>query len=229
MWRLSAWTGLVYPVGLAICWVFFAHLLPPPPESLTAQQITEFYLDNNTGLHVGMVGMLLVAPFYCVWSAVISRIMQRIEGPDGVLSLIELMGGVMTALVTLIPASAWLVASFRTAERPPEIIQMLNDFGWVVFMVTFMVTVLQMGAFGLAILIDKRAKPLMPRWFGWFSFAAAGMFFSATLMTFDQDGPFSWTGVLTFWGIFGSFFIWICPAIYYVLAAVNTLELEPQN
>lgn len=229
MWRVAAWTGLAYPVGLGICWVVFAHLLPPPPESLSAQEITRFYLDNNMGLRIGMVGILLFSPFYFVWSSVISRIMQRIEGPDGVLSNVELMGGVMTVVATLIPASAWLVASFRTAQRTPEIIQMLNDFGWVIFMVTFMVTVLQQWALGLAVLIDRRAEPLMPKWFGWFTIAAPGMFFSATLMTFDQTGPFSWTGLLTFWGIFASFFIWICPAIYFVLAAVNKLEREEQS
>lgn len=226
MWRLAAYSGCLYPIGVGIFWFVVAGLVPPPLASLDAEAIKLWYLDNNLAMRTGMVGVIFFAPFWFVWSCLIARIIQRIEGPNGVLSLVQLLGGVCTSVVTFGAGSIWLVASFRTAERSPEIIQMLNDFGWIVFDVTFMITVVQYAAWGLAILSDKRSTPLFPRWFAWATFADGATFLPLVLIPFDLTGVFSWVGLINFWVVFVGFWVWCVAAIFCIFSAVRRVELE---
>jgi len=226
LWRLCAWAGPLFIVGLLVFWGLVAGYVPPPPQYWSAQEVADFFARNNLGIRTGMVGVAFIAPFYFVWSSVISRLMQRIEGPEGVLSNIELMGGVCTAIVTQGFAVMWLAASFRTAERSIQDLQLLMDLGWFIFNSTFMVTSLQMIALGLAIILDPRAAPLFPRWLGWCSCAVPTTFLPVLLMPFFMHGPFPWHGLLTYWVGLSAYFLWSVPACYFVLAAVGKVERE---
>jgi hypothetical protein len=72
-----------------------------PPQYWSADEVFTFYMNRNLQIRAGMVGVLFFAPFYFVWSAVLSRIMRHMEGPDGVLSSVELLGGVCTTVTVL--------------------------------------------------------------------------------------------------------------------------------
>ena len=68
-----------------------------------------FFVEHQTGLKIGMVMMAFAGPFYLTWSVAISRVITRIEGRMGGLAQIQLLGGMLTGLVTFIPAlSLWL-------------------------------------------------------------------------------------------------------------------------
>lgn len=225
-WRLCAWAGPVYLVGLVGFWGLLAGFVPAPPQHLNAQQITDFFLANNLKIRAGMVGTLFVAPLYFVWSLVISAVMKKIEGPDGVLAQLEFVGGIATAFVTLGFSLMWLTASVRTALRSPEDIQLLHDLGWFIFDTTIMVTAIQMCAFGAAIFMDKRAKPLLPGWLGWASFAIAATFVAAFIMPFVQDGPFAWHGLITYWLVLTTFFLWMVVTSVLLFPAIRDVERE---
>jgi hypothetical protein len=226
VWRLCAWAGPLYLVGLIAFWGLLAGFVPAPPMSLNAQQITAHFIENNLGIRAGMVGTLFIAPFYFVWSLVIAAIMKKIEGPDGLLAKLEFVGGIATALVTIGFAIMWLMASFRTAQRAPEDIQLLHDMGWMIFDTTIMVTLIQMAAFGGAILMDKRREPLLPKWLAWLSFAVATTFLAAYLMPFVLEGPFAWNGIVTYWVVLTSFFIWMQVVCYYLFGAIGKVQRE---
>jgi hypothetical protein len=226
MWRVCAWAGPVFVVGFLVFWAILAKFVPPPPQYWSADDVFRFYMERNLQIRAGMVGVLFFGPFYFVWSAVLSRIMRHMEGPDGVLSYVEILGGVCTTVITLGLGVAWLGASFRTEARTPQDVQLLHDLGWLYFDSTFMVTFLQLAAFGTSILIDERRVPLFPRWLGWATYAAASISLVIVLMPFFDHGPFAWQGLLTFWADMAAFFVWAIVTMYATFVAIGKLEKE---
>ena len=173
-----------------------------------------------------MAMCLFAMPIYMVFSSAVSRVMARIEGQGGVLSQIELMGGMGTIVAGVVGFSAWLAASFRTETRSPEVIQALNDFGWIAFNCTYMVTTLQQFAVGIVFLSDKRERPLIPGWVAYFSFFSGTVFLALSLMTFFNDGPFAWHGLINFWVSLGGYFMWVLLLAIYLLSAIRRLRDE---
>lgn len=214
-------------VGLGLTgFAVLAGFWPPPAEHLNAAGITEYFNDRGDALRIGMVMMAAGAPCYYVWSAVLSRIIGRIEGPMGVLSSVELLGGLLTAWVTVTPAIIWLTASFRAEARSAETVQTLYDLGWIFFDLTFMCSVLQSVALGFGILRDQRQIPLIPHWVAWVSFLTAATYFPLVLMPFFKDGPFAWQGLISFWAVFVMFFVLIAVVTPYAWKALRRLEAE---
>jgi hypothetical protein len=224
--RISAWSGPVYMVIGVLGFAVLAGFWPPPGENLTAEQLGALFRDHNTGIRAGMVLMAFAGPFYFVWSAVLSKIIGRIEGELGVLSSVEIIGGLMTALVTFLPATVWLAAALRPESRSDHEVQVLFDFGWMFFDVTYMCTVFQNVALGIAIQSDRRAVPLMPGWIAWLSYAVAATFFPLSLMPFFRTGPFAWQGLISFWVVFVMFFVEIVVVTAAIFPALRIIERE---
>ena len=224
--RIAIWSVGVY-AGLGLLgFVGFAGFWPPPAESLDPAAIGDYFRDNDTRIRIGMVMIAAAGPFYFVFSAVVSKIISRMEGPMGVLSSIELIGGLFTAIVTFLPPVIWVTAAFRIESRSDEMISMLYDFGWFFFDLTFFCTFLQQLAVGLAILRDKRETPLFPRWVAWLAFVTCAVYLPLVLLPFVQTGPFAWHGLLNFWAVFTLFFAFIGVVAAYGHRALRTLEAE---
>lgn len=235
-------TGLIKGDYLSLRWGLLSVLLyvgfgltgfavlagfwPPPAEHLNATEITAYFNDRGNALRIGMVMMAFGAPCYYVWSAVLSKIIGRIEGPMGVLSSVELLGGLLTAWVTVMPSIIWLTASFRAEARSAETVQTLYDLGWIFFDLTFMCSVLQNLGLGFAILRDKREVPLFPQWVGWVAFLTAATYLPLVLMPFFRSGPFAWQGLISFWAVFVMFFVLIAVVTPYAWKALRRLEAE---
>lgn len=73
-------------------WAGVGKFFPHPTEYRTADEVANYFADNDLQIRIGMVGTLFFASFYITWSTLISSMIQRTYGPDGVLSKIELMG-----------------------------------------------------------------------------------------------------------------------------------------
>ena len=226
LWRISAWGGPIFLVGFLVFWAILGKFFPPPRQYWTAAEVANFFTQDNLQMRIGMVGCCFVAPFYMVWSAMISRLIQCIEGPKGVLSNIELMGGVATTIAVLMFSIMWLTATFRIESRSPQELQLLMDIGWFIFNMTFMVTLFQMVGVGTAILIDKRTTPLFARWMGWLSYFSCFVFLSVLLYPFVMDGPFAWHGLMSYYVALTPFFIWQILFCCYQFKAINRLEQE---
>jgi hypothetical protein len=132
---------------------------------------------------------IIIAVFYYLFSLGLSKLMEQVEGPRHLLSRIQLFGGLATTLVVVAMALLWLTASFRVGQRSAADIQLLNDLGFMVFVMTAMVTALQFVAFGLVWLIYPAAGELIPRWVGWLSIAVEMTFFGVFFMPWLFTGP----------------------------------------
>jgi hypothetical protein len=226
VWRVGAWLGLVYMVVGLLAWGVVAKYLPAPRQSLDADGIKAFFVNDEYRIRAGMIVYICIGPLYAVFSIVLSRLLQRIEGPHGILYQVEFFGGLLTAIVTQLSGVLWLTASFRTETRSPQDVQLLSDAGWFVFDMTFTVTLLQFVAFGIVVLVDRRATPLFPRWIAWLSFFVATTFLPLLVMPFLNTGPFAWNGLFNYWIALGGFFAWILAVFRHALTAISRVERE---
>ncbi|WP_433567246.1 hypothetical protein ACQP1O_19865 [Nocardia sp. CA-151230] len=227
--RLSLWSVVLY-AGLGLLgFAVVAGFWPPPAEGLTATEIAAYFSSHGSGVRIGMVLMVVGAPWYYVWSIAVSKVIGRIEGQMGPLSMMELLGGFFTAVITAAPGVIWLTAAFRPESRSAENIQLFYDLGWLTFDMTFVFSFIQSIAIGIAILIDSRPEPLFPRWVAWLSFLTAATYVPLTIMPFVRTGPFAWNGLLNFWAVFVLFFVLIAAVTPTGLRALRRLEHEDRD
>lgn len=226
VWKLCAWAGPVFLLGVAISWAGIAGFILPPKENWSAERIAEFYRDNETSVRIGMEGAILFALFYFVWSLAITLVMRRNEGRDRILSTIQLVGGVGTAFSIMGFCILWLTASFRADTRPVHDIMLLNDAGFMVFVMTFVATVFEMVAFAIFILRDSRSTPLYPRWLAYLTFWLTATLFTGLLMPTFHTGPFAWHGLLTFYVALNAFFAWVIITSWYTFAAIRRIQSD---
>lgn len=203
---LCTWSGPVFVAGFTVGFWFLAHYLPPPSPNVSATDIAALYQQHTGQIRLGMFLMMacsaLVAPFV----AVISVQMKRMEDGAGVLTYTQLSAGTVGILFLILPALLWTVAAFRP-ERDPNLILLLNDMGWIFFLMPFGTFVIQNLAIGIAILANSGPQ-IFPRWAGYFNLWVAVLFIPGGLLTFFKTGPFAWDGLFVFWVPLVVFLLW---------------------
>lgn len=228
VWRWSAWGGLIFLFGQLLGWGYLGLGIPPNEPAQSLSDLQAFYTEHSLRIRVGMTISVIICPFYFVWSAVISRVMIKIDGPDSVIAVIEQMGGVITAVIGLVGASAWMAAAYHVEERTPEILRALHEFGWFFFDTTYWATTLQELALGYVFLIDQRSKPLIPKWVAWYSIFSAVAIIPLSLLPFFYSGPFAWSGFVAYWVSLGTWFFWVLILSWAMFGAINRLQQEEE-
>jgi hypothetical protein len=223
--RVCAWCGPVLAVLFFIgFWVIAGFIPPPSPAESAVKTAARFHDHANsirTGLLITMYSGVLTVP----WVAAISVQLKRLEGQFSPLTYAQLGLGVLLPLEFIVPIYFWLAAAFR-AGRSPETIQTLNDLGWLPFVGLVFTVVAQAIVIGIAILTDRRAKPIFPRWSGYFSLLSAVLFFPAGLDIFTKTGPIAWNGWLAWWVLVIAFFAWLIVVSVVLLRAIRNQETE---
>ncbi|HEY9418255.1 MAG TPA: hypothetical protein VIQ30_26130 [Pseudonocardia sp.] len=212
--RVCIWLA---PVGFAMLFgAFFAgSQFPFPSPNHDAAYIGGFYLEHVDGIRLMAVlvttGSALTAPI----AAVLGVHLLRIRGAIA-LALLEFGMGCVSALTIGIPSFFWQAAAFRP-ERDPVITQTLHDAGWLCFVATVFIVIVQVGAAGLAVLTDPGDKPVFPRWFGYLSLWVCAALLPGVLVLWFKTGPFAWNGVLTIYLAFLVFGAWFAAVIVLLL------------
>lgn len=222
--RLCVWSGIL-AVTLFFLGFVFAGFIPPPPPSRSIEEVVAYYQLHATGIRGGMVVMMISGMFVPPLVAVISAQMRRIPGAHPLLVYGQLSAGTLGAVFFIAGALVFVVAAFRP-DRPPDLTYMLNDMGWIVAVLPWSPAFIQNVIIGTAILGDKSAQPLFPRWLAYFNFWVAIGFVPGGLLPFFKSGPFAWGGVFVFW-LAGSVFIaWFIVMTVVLLKAIRRQELE---
>ncbi|HAD08622.1 MAG TPA: hypothetical protein DCF62_04000 [Porticoccaceae bacterium] len=217
---LCAWCGVVFLVLFTIGWVLLARFLPPPSPSLGAEEVAAIYQQNTGAIRFGLMLAMIAGGLTAPWVAVIANQMRRIEGNSPVLTYTMLVAGAVGVVILVLPTMTWTVAAFRP-ERAPELILLLNDFGWLLFVMTFSPFFVQNMAIGLAIFSDFASEPVFPRWLGYFNIWVAILFVPGGLITFFKTGPFAWDGILAFWLPLVIFFAWFLVMFVVLLQTIR--------
>lgn len=195
---LCAWAGvgcfLLFFIGL---WPI-ANFFPPHPPSAGANEIAAIYQEHGTRIRIGMVFLVTAATLFGPFSAVIATQTKRIEGEFSVLASTQLAMAVVNIMILMVPMLAFMTVAFRP-ERMAEISQLMNDFGWLFFIMPFAPAVVQFSAIGLTILSDQSPRPIYPRWVAFANFWLAFLFLPGALVPFFRQGPFAWDGLFGWW------------------------------
>lgn len=213
--------GAAFVALFTLGWIIIAGLVPAPSPSLDAAAIAKFYGENTGAIRFGLLITMFSASLTIPWIAVIGIQLRRTERDFPVLTASQLVAGAVTVVFLTVPIMIWTVAAFRP-ERASELIQLMNDFGWIMLIMTFPPFFVQLVAIGLAIVSDKHERPVFARWVGYFNIWVAILFIPGGLLTFFKTGPFAWNGLLAFWLPLTVFFLWYIVMCVALIKAIRT-------
>lgn len=202
-----AWCGIP-AIVLAIAGFLLAGFLPPPQASAHAREVAALYGGDTTAIRLGMLLAFVAFGFLGPFIAVITIQMLRIEGRNPVLAFTQLVSGGTVWVFLSVPVLLMTVAAFRP-DRPPEIIQAINDLAWVLLVMPISPFVVQDVAIAVAVMKDRSPDPVFPRWVAYLNLWVAFVFLPAGLLTFFQTGAFAWHGLLSFWIPLAAFATWL--------------------
>jgi hypothetical protein len=211
---------------LILIGMIVADYLPPPKASWTAAHLAHFYASETDRIRVGL---LLLFVGTCGWAtlmAVVTVQLLRTEGRRPVLSVLQAVTGTATYVLLLLFTAILSAAAFRP-ERPPEETQLLHDVGWFMAFLTAPAFVLQALAVGAAILADRTAKPVYPRWLGYVGIWAALLLAPGTILLFFHSGVFAYHGLISYWIPLFAFGGWMVAMSLGALLAAKADDATP--
>lgn len=225
--RICAWAGPFCAFLWIIALLAFAHFLPPHQPSWGPEQIARIYDGNATGIRIGMIILLIGGVLYQPWVAVIAVQMKRIEGPQSVLTYVQLGLGTLFVLLFMMAAIFWQTAAYRPLEDM-IFTQRMNDLGWFMFLISVPVLTVQGLALSLVIFQDTEGV-LFPRWFAWFNIWAQVIFLPGTVIPLFKSGPLAWNGIIAFWIPAAVYTVWMCLLTALLLKAIKAPDPRPAD
>jgi hypothetical protein len=207
-------------------WGLLAQNFPPMAASTSAQDMWQHYKSLQLPISIGMSVCMVGGSCYMTFGAAVSRVMRRIEGPEGMLANLEMSGATITYCPIVVACGIWLVAAMQVDVLSPALIQTMYYLGWMVIDLAYMVTSWQIIAASIVFLRDKREKKLVPAWVSWWGYVTVASFFPVSLIPFFKTGPWAFQGLFNFWIAFPTWYIWIVSMSIYIIKAVNRIQVE---
>ncbi len=198
-------TTLLYVGGMFV----IAGFLPPPPPELGQAELAAFYYNNHTSIITGLTMALVGTGFMLPLCIIGSVFLAESEEGFPFFAVMQGLCAVVTVLFTAFPNFIWLAAAFRI-DRPPEMIALLHDLGWIMWATPSWGFAFQLICVGVCGLRDKRPQPFIPRWMSYLAlWVAIGMAYTPLVPFYTVSGPFAWNGLFSFWIAFFSPIFWI--------------------
>ncbi|OMC37359.1 hypothetical protein A5740_05080 [Mycobacterium sp. GA-1841] len=216
---VSLWTGPAVGAVLLAAFLAFPGFWPPMSPTWSAQQVAGFYADHTAWIRLSQVTFnlcgILILPFFMV----IVVQMKRMKTQSHVFAYCYLTAVVSGATIFALSNIFFLVAAFRPA-RNPELVMLLNDLAWIVFVAPVGMVVSQFVLLAVAVYFDNGPEPVFPRWVGHYSLATAIAMVPAAGAAVFQTGPLAWDGVLSFWLRNGAFAVFVIVMFFVLRRAV---------
>lgn len=222
---ISLWITPFFGAILALAVVLFPGFIPPMSPELTASQVAEFYQQNTTMIRFSMITVNLCAIMLVPFFMTIVVQMKRMATPSHVLAYSYLAAVATGATLFAIADIFWLVGAFRP-DRNPELILLLNDMAWLIFIAPVGTIIVQNLCLALAVLLDAQPRPIFPRWVAYFSVATAAAMTPAAAAVVFRSGPFAWDGAISFWLRIGAFCLYLVVMFVVLRAAIQRQATE---
>jgi hypothetical protein len=146
--------------------------------------------------------------------------MARVEGRFPVLAIMQFGGGVLLIVFFALCSMIWIAATYRP-ELDPNVIRMMHETSWLIFVMVFPAYTLQMVCIAVAGFMDKSEHPWLPRWACylnlWVGIGGGG----GALAAFFKSGPFAWNGLIGFWVPVSLFALWLAVMTPLLLRSVR--------
>ena len=192
---------------------------------MTADQVAKFYADNAAMIRFSMItfnlcGIMLVPMFM-----VIVVQMKRMATQSHVFAYCFLTAAVSGATLFALADIFYLVAAFRP-DRNPELVQLLNDMAWMIFIAPVGMVVAQLLLLALAIYFDNGPNPVFPRWVGHYAVATALAMAPAAGAAVFRTGALAWDGAVSFWLRNGAFALFVVVMFFVLRAVLHRQAIE---
>ena len=222
--KICLWSGYAFFVLYLIGIVAVAGFIPPPAPSLNAEATAAFFNARHARVLVGMSICAFASPLYLLWGVALFAQMFRLERPRfPALSAAQGISAGAGAVFFALSPLMWLTIAFR-AGHAADTAQMLNDFAWISWIVSWPFFAVQAAALGLCILMSSQA--LLPRWLGYLSFWFALSMFPASAIVFFKVGPLAWNGVFALYLPLAMFALWFNVVTYWIAKAIKSESVE---
>jgi hypothetical protein len=219
------WAGPVMLIAWLAAFVF-AGFIPPPHPGASATVIAHKFIVHTFRIRLGMIVTLFAVALLVPFSAVISTQMRRIEGPHSVLAGTQICQGALLSMEFIVPLMVWLTAAYRPRAISPSMLRMLDDMGWIMFVAVISSVCCQIGVIAFAIFLDRRERPIFPRWAGYFNAWVAILLAPAGIIVFFHRGPFSWDGLVSFFIPLTVYTVWVLTMTVLLHRAIETQAAE---
>jgi hypothetical protein len=222
---LSLWTAPVFGVILLIAFVAFPGFFPPMSPDMTADQVAAFYRDNTAMIRFSMITFNLCGIMLLPMFMVIVVQMKRMATQSHVFAYCYLTAAVSGATVFALADIFYLAAAFRP-DRNPELVLLLNDMAWLIFIAPVGALVAMNLLLAAAIYFDNGPNPVFGRWVGHYSLATALAIAPAVGAAIFRTGPLAWDGLLSFWLRNGAFALFVVVMFFVLRAALHRQAVE---
>lgn len=215
---LSLWAAPIFGVILLIAFVAFPGFFPPMSPDMTAEQVAAFYRDNTSMIRFSMITFNLCGIMLLPMFMVIVVAMKRMATQSHVFAYCYLTAAVSGATLFAVADIFYLAAAFRP-DRNPELVQLLNDMAWLIFIAPVGALVAMNLLLAAAIYFDNGPNPVFARWVGHYSVATAVAVAPAVGAAVFRTGPLAWDGLVSFWLRNGAFALFVF-VMFFVLRGV---------
>lgn len=199
---VALWVTGISLVILAIAFALFPGFRPPLSPTLPAEDVAEFYVDNRaltrlTMVTFNLVGVMLL-PLYGVVMVQMKRMRTQSQAFAYCYQSATVSGCTIFAL-----ASVFIATAVFRPNRDPDLILVLSDMGWILFIAPVGMLLVQNLMLALAIYHDTGRfasdDPVFPRWMGHLSVVVMVTTAPSALSVLFDSGPLAWDGVISFW------------------------------
>jgi len=178
-----------------LIFVLLARIMPPPSPTASIADVLAYMQAPNLALGVALLSLTL--GLASLSSGVIVVQMKRMEGVSPALPYAYLAALAVAGVPgCLFPGLVFALGCYRPGYTP-QIQQMLYDLGFLSFVGSLGVFVIQYLVFAIAIFLDRRT--IFPKWLGYLTIWALVTELVAVPIWITRTGPFAWDGLLSFY------------------------------
>lgn len=217
-------SGVVLVVCLVVTQGFLMGFIPPPSPALSAEDLAKIFIERKLGIRIGTLLQCIGYTFYLTWAMSIVVLLRRMEKGLPVITYVSIANVGGAYVFFLLMPITWAMLAFRPEEMDPRFLQIMNDYVWFIFILSWPPFAVFMIFIAIAVFRDHNNPTIFPRWVGFFNLWCAVLICPAALIEFFKEGPFAYDGVISFWFIYIVFFGWIVAMSVVTLKAVERLR-----
>ncbi len=200
----AIWCGPIFTVLTLIGWFGISQGLFPAHADLSPAETASYFNAHAFGIELGCSIWIIGCCFLGIWTAQLSAMMARMEGPMPVWAIVQGLAGGGIVVLVMLSCCLWINAAYRGGANP-DVIVSSNDSAWLAILLTWPILSLQMIAAAVVMLQDRRATKMIPRWLSLASIVGAIALVTAGVPAFTKHGPFAYHGLF---GYFMPMVIW---------------------
>ena len=155
---ISLWTVPIFGTVLLIAFLAFPGFFPPMSPDMTAEQVAAFYAENKAMVWFTMITFNICGIMLLPLFMVIVVQMKRMATQSHVFAYCYLTAAVSGATLFALADIFFLTAAFRPG-RNPELVMLLNDMAWIIFIAPVGALVAMNLLLAAAIYFDERTQP----------------------------------------------------------------------